>query len=105
MTELEARLIQKLAPDRFRTGGKFHALLAYLLRQDWMEPKIISLSVTSDGYLIARDAERGFEGGGRFLGQVADLRQNITGMVKDGLITKAEEQFLLDRVPVYGRDT
>jgi len=100
--DLEAHLIQKLAPDRFRTSGKFHAILAHLLHQKWVTPSIVSLSVTSDGFLIARDEERGYDGGGRFLGTAAALRKNIAGMERDGIITTAERQHLLGRVPVYG---
>jgi len=93
-------LAEKLHPSRFTDmSGKMAAMVAYILGETWTDPQIISLSITSDGYLLGRDTERGFDTGGRFLGCAADLYTNLRNLFEAAELTPAEVlEFVYDAV-------
>ena len=58
-------LTAKLHPDRFtEMSPKMTAIIAYVLGEEWTDPQIAWMSVSSDGY-VTTDAD--------FLGDAADL--------------------------------
>ena len=62
-------LTAKLHPDRFtEMSPKMTAIIAYVLGEEWTDPQIAWMSVSSDGY-VTTDAD--------FLGDAADLDRNI----------------------------
>jgi len=83
----------KLHPTRVRTSGKFTAILAYLLDEEWTDPPITSLTVTSDGILL--DSSSGFAND--ILGDMGDLRRNIKGIAEVAGLNEAETAWLLSR--------
>jgi hypothetical protein len=62
-------LAEKLRPDRFTAmSPKMTAIIGYVLGEQWTEPQISWMSVSSDGY-VTTDSD--------FLGEAADLARNI----------------------------
>lgn len=89
--DLVERLKMLCSPRIVKTGtGQLTAMLAYCLGVDeaWTDPSIVSLSVTSDNFLMGRksyagdDEEACYEGGGDFFGSAADLTENLKGFFK-----------------------
>jgi hypothetical protein len=68
-----ARLATKLGPERVAVSNKFRAILGYLLGREWTSPRLVSLAVTSDGFLLGQHA--GDLGMNDMLGTAADLRR------------------------------
>jgi hypothetical protein len=89
---LTDRLVHKLHPDRVKTSGKFAAILACVLEQEWTSPGLAGITVTSDGFLLGR--EEGDIGHNVMLGRVEDLHRNLTGIADATGLTKTERQKL-----------
>ena len=54
MTAIES-VVEKLSPRKLRVSPRFHAILGFLLgHPEWTSPSLLTLSVTSDGFLIGR---------------------------------------------------
>ena len=50
-------LAEKLHPKRFPSmSGKMAAIVGYILGEEWTRPRIVELVVTSDGWVLARNA-------------------------------------------------
>jgi hypothetical protein len=86
-------IAEKLHPNRVRVSGKFTAILAYLLDEEWTDPPIKHLTITSDGILL--DSSSGFAN--EILGDIGDLRRNIIGVGEVAGLTPAETAWLLAR--------
>jgi len=89
--DLVERLKMLCSPRVVKTEtGQLTAMLAYCLGVDegWTNPSIVSLSVTSDNFLMGRksyagdDEESCYEGGGDFFGSADDLLVNLKGFFK-----------------------
>ena len=81
-------LTAKLHPDRFTENEpEMTAIIAYVLGEDWTDPQIAWMSVSSDGY-VTTDAD--------FLGDAADLDRNIRKLlIAAGLSPDEREEFAL----------
>lgn len=81
---------------RVRTSGMFTAMLACLLDEDWTEPRIEQLCITSDRCLLAR--KQGDVGFNEFIGAEKDLIRNIHGVAKAAELDGDELGYLLGKV-------
>lgn len=85
-------LIKKLDPRKAPQMSRgFAALIAYITSHDYGNPyKVLSLSITSDGFVQGWDNERG----SIFIGSAADLRRNLMRWVAvTGLNNKELNEF------------
>lgn len=91
-------LAEKLKPGALAVSPKFHSILGYLVSETWTSPCLLSLSITSDGYLL------GFTDGlvSVFLGNARDLARNLLGMRDEGIITDGEYGYLVERCVALG---
>ena len=72
---------EKLNPRRFPgMSGKMAAILGQMLDQEWTDPALVQLCITSDGFLLGM--EMGDVGFNEFLGTEADLKNNLTQLVE-----------------------
>jgi hypothetical protein len=77
-------LADKLHPDRYTAmSGRMAAIVAYVLGEDWTDPAIAALSVTSDGFVIT-DSD--------FIGEAADLDRNLLDLLALASLTAEERQ-------------
>lgn len=77
-------LKDKLHPDRFsEMSGKMAAIIAFVLAEDWTDPAIRWMSVSSDGY-VTTDSD--------FLGDAADLDRNIRKLLIAAQLSPAERE-------------
>ena len=66
-------LIDKLRPDRFtEMSGKMAAIVGYILDEQFSDPAISELVVTSDGYVLGQT--EGEVGANDMIGEEADLK-------------------------------
>lgn len=71
---LLSRLRDKLQPSRFPISPKTAAIVGYILGEHLVDPPIIELIITSDGYALARVEEQ--VGCDTFIGTYADVYRN-----------------------------
>lgn len=77
-------LKDKLHPDRFtEMSGKMAAIIAFVLGEDWTDPAIQWMSVSSDGY-VTTDTD--------FLGDAADLDRNIRKLLIAAQLSPEERE-------------
>jgi hypothetical protein len=75
-------LADKLRPDRFSAmSGKMAAIVGYILGEDWTEPAMTALSVTSDGYVTTES---------EFFGVASDLDRNLLNLLIAADLTNDE---------------
>ena len=73
-------LAEKLNPGRFTAmSGKMAALVAYVLEEHWTNPAIAELVISSDGFVLAREA--GDVGCNDFIGSAEDLERNVRNLL------------------------
>ena len=101
---LNGRLVDKLSPARVRASPTFHAIVACLLgTEGWGSPELVSVTVTSDGFLLGmREGDCGFND---FLGTKADLDDNLAGVADAAGLTEAETAYLLALSPAFKRSS
>lgn len=80
-------------PDRLRLSGLMTAILACLLGEEWTNPKIAELVITSDGFVMAR--REGDIGHNEFIGSDRDLLANLMGIAATVDMTREENDWLL----------
>ena len=91
MKTTKRNLIRKLHPSRYpNMSGKMVALLACILDQDWTDPKINQMIVTSDGFLLAQLC--GHCGFDDFVGTQSELRSNWNNLLKVAKLSQAESK-------------
>ena len=72
---------EKLNPRRFpHMSGKMAAILGQMLGQEWTDPPLAELCITSDGFLLGM--QEGDVGFNEVLGTEADLKNNLTQLVE-----------------------
>ena len=71
-----------------RVSPKFSAMLAYILGEEWTDPQITGLSITSDGYLLAATSEDPFYDD--FIGEASNLARNLIGVADVAELTGKE---------------
>ena len=86
-------LADKLAPTRVRTSGKFTAILAFILDEEWTDPAITEMCCTSDGMLLAANTDDPLMDD--FIGDVEHLERNLRGVSDVAGLTAAEKKELL----------
>jgi hypothetical protein len=75
-------LADKLHPTRFTAmSGRMAAIIGYVLDEDWSEPAITALSVTSDGYVTTIT---------EFMGEASDLDRNLLNLLIAADVTDDE---------------
>ncbi len=97
-------LAAKLHPNRFSgMSPKMAAIVAYIVGEEWTNPHITSLSITSDGFLQGCDSTRSVEdnelgdmdlpaiGRSVFLGTAADLESNVKRLLVAAGLTAYEQ--------------
>ncbi|MBC8738543.1 hypothetical protein F6X40_17425 [Paraburkholderia sp. UCT31] len=83
----------KLNPQRFQQmSSKMAALVGFILNEEFTSPAIAEVSITSDGYVLAREGDD--IGANAFLGAYADLESNFRRLVDvAGLTPEEAEEF------------
>ena len=77
---MKETLIEKLRPDRFTAmSGKMAAIVGYILDEQFSEPAITELVVTSDGFVLAQT--EGQVGANDMIGEEADLNRNLLTLI------------------------
>lgn len=86
-----AALVEKLHPRRFSgCSPKWCAIVGYILGQDWTDPAIAEMAVTSDGCVLAR--HKGDVGMNDFMGAQEDLWNNWRRYLTAAGLTTAEKR-------------
>jgi hypothetical protein len=98
-------LIQKLHPIRFpKMSGVMAAIVAYVLGTTFIEPVILELEVTSDGFVLAQP--EGHVGAPQYLGRYSGLLRNWSRLIAAAGLTLAErieaECLFASRVGYFG---
>ena len=94
-------LADRLHPQRFPgMSGRMAAIVGYILGRRWTRPRIAELVVTSDGWLLARNA--GQVTCNVIVGTAADLERNWDDLLHAAGLTSEERQEANER---YGRAT
>jgi len=71
---------EKLNPRRFPgMSGKMAAILGQMLDQEWTDPALVQLCITSDGFLLGM--QMGDVGFNELLGTEGDLKDNLARLV------------------------
>lgn len=82
-------LAQKLHPHRFtEMSGKMAAIVGYVLDQEWTQPEIAEMVVTSDGFVLARRS--GDIGCNDWIGSAEDLERNASNLLEAADLTENE---------------
>ncbi len=92
--QIRADCARKLKP--IETGVMFAALLGVLLDEDWTNPKIEELFITSDRFVLAR--QTGEVTHKLVIGAEADLIRNIHGIAEVAGLDGDELGYLLGKV-------
>jgi hypothetical protein len=81
----------KLHPKRFPgMSGRMAAVVGYILGRRWTRPRIAELVITSDGWVLARNAGRvGFD---TMVGTAADLERNWGNLLSAAGLTGEERR-------------
>ena len=95
-------LAQRLNPGRVRVSPKFTAVLAFLLDEEWTQPAIIEMAITSDGFVLAGTTEDPLLDD--MIGEAEDLDRNLRGVAEAAGLSGKETQALLDRAASYIKD-
>lgn len=82
---------------RVRVSGKFAAILACMVGEEWTTPALSSLTCTSDGFLLG--CRKGDMGYNDFLGSVDDLERNVRGVSEVAGLTARQLETLLSLAP------
>ena len=78
----DATLADKLHPSRFsEMSPKMAAIVAFLVGEEWTNPTIRTLSITSDGYVVSDK---------HFIGTAEDLENNLEALIHAAELTEDE---------------
>jgi hypothetical protein len=93
----------KLHPRRFPgMSGRMAAVVGYILDRRWSRPRIVELVVTSDGWVLARNASHvGFN---TIIGTVMDLERNWDTLLRTAGLTDEERRKADERYRKAVRD-
>ncbi len=84
-------LVDKLRPNRFPgMSGRMAAVVGYIVGEDWSKPRIVELVITSDGWVLARNA--GHVGFDTIIGTAADLERNWNNLLLAAGLKSRERQ-------------
>jgi hypothetical protein len=72
------------------------AILGWLMGEEFTNPAITEICVTSDGYVLA--ANKGDCGANQFIGDIGDFRQNISGVCDAAKLTVDEVAWVNERI-------
>jgi hypothetical protein len=102
---LHYTLVQKLDPVNFPPmSGLVAAIVGYVLDVTFIEPRIAEITVTSDGFVLARP--EGNLGSPHYLGRYADLLRNWSRLVAAAGLTPTErieaECLFASRIGYFG---
>lgn len=82
-------LIMKLDPRRFSgMSPQMAAIIGYLLGKKWTVPTLVSLYITSDGFVMGRNSD----GREIFIGSNKDLANNISSLIAAAGLTPEENE-------------
>jgi hypothetical protein len=86
-----AELIRKLHPRQFTAmSSKMTALVGCILGQAWTTPRLIGMTITSDGFVLGMwQGDIGFND---FIGASADLYRNWTAFLDAAELTSTERK-------------
>jgi len=73
-------LVEALSPSRVQTSPKFTAVLAFILDEHWTDPRIIGLTVLSDGLVMIAHDDDPFDN--HMLGYEDELFVNLDGIAQ-----------------------
>jgi len=89
-----AAIVEKLHPTRIACSGRFTAMLAYILGEQWTDPAIVDMVITSDGMLLVGSEYDPLDD--EFVGDSADLWANLEGVAQTAGLTAREQRSLMD---------
>ena len=101
-------LLQKLNPNRFpRMSSLMAAIVGHLLEVAFVNPSIVEMIVTPDGFLLAR--REGEVGANHFIGLYSDLLRNWLCLLAAAELTTTEkmeaEALFAAKIGYFGRTT
>lgn len=76
-------LKQKFHPNRFRCSPQFHAMIAFVLGEEWTTPSLCTMSITSDGFVVSLQ---------NFLGSASEMEENFRGALNHVNATDKQKQ-------------
>jgi hypothetical protein len=86
---VKEQLAAKLRPDRFSAmSGKMAAIVGYILDEQFSDPAISELVVTSDGFVMAE--REGEVGADEMIGREVDLNRNLLDLITAAGLTEEE---------------
>ena len=86
---MREELIEKLRPDRYTAmSGKMAAIVGYILDEQFTDPAISELVVTSDGFVLAQS--EGEVGANDMIGEEADLNRNLLTLIEAAGLSEEE---------------
>ncbi|KKN20132.1 hypothetical protein LCGC14_0938750 [marine sediment metagenome] len=84
-------LATKLHPRGFtEMSGQMAAIVAYILEEHWTDPELAELHITSDGFVLGRQA--GDVGCNAWIGSVQDLERNVATLLRVAELTPEQCQ-------------
>jgi hypothetical protein len=92
-------LIDNIRSGKWGLSPKMTAIMGYLLKQDFTDPEITSIVITTDGCVMAQP--EGDIGYNDFLGSEDDLRRNIEGMAECFGLSTEVKNTLLNKIKRY----
>lgn len=83
-------------PERLRTSGRMTAILALAFNEQWTEPAIATLHITSDGFCLIERV--GDVGANEFLGGESSLWRNVEEAGEAAGLTPDERAWLREQI-------
>lgn len=99
-------LVEKVSPGRIGMAPVFGAIVQYILGESqWVKPRLVSLVITSDGFLIGRTEVNGALSREAILGNREELERGLTELATVASLTTEERSCLsaevVKRIPDY----
>ena len=91
--DYKPRLVEALHPTQVKTSGRFTAVLGFILDQDWSEPRITALTVTSDGFAMVATSEDSLMN--QFLTEASNIERDLVAIAKVAELSDNETQALM----------
>ena len=95
-------LADQLNPGRVKTSGKFTAILAFLFDEQWTDPHIVEMCITSDGIVMVGTDDDPFMN--QMIGHADELDSNLRGLASTCALSPEDTQALLDRASTHIKD-
>lgn len=90
--EIKERLARALHPDSIKVSPSFTAMLSFFLDQDWVNPAITEVVITSDGIVLMSTASDPYH---ETVGEASVLFDDLVGVADAAELDDEEEAALI----------